>query len=642
MRFIHVAVGATLLAAGAVAACRGGLAKHAEKAEAKPLLRVAAAVCDNAGAPSKRVEDARVRAAAQRGLGFVSRDALAWQKSHECYGCHVQAVTLEALVVGKKNRYDVSRADLDAVLHGMFDIPGGAHQASGLGVGAGGGIPGTSKAFGGAAFAHYDEAVDDRARKELLQTARELLAHQTPAGQIEIGTYVNPPVALGPIQATTQALQTWRQAYERTADEQWLAPMRRAEAWIQAEAKRYTDGDVDAEHLGYAIIGLISAGSSRSEATIQSLARRLLAAQDGSGAWKYGEARSALATGLALYALRLTGMTDADPAIARGTDYLVGTQLASGGWSDLGSARAEAMWAVLGLVTVDVLSVDVAGVVDGAHLDAKTDLHATARDNAGGRVQKVDVVVDDILVKSTCGDRTDATIDASQLGDGAHTIDVLATNAAGQTARRRMQVYAGAYWLTEIGTRFEDGGTAITARDLARPDVSRDVELHVFATRVDDGAHVKADEIWRSSQKGAQGPVRFFWDGKDAKGKALPRGSYVAELRFVKGGEVVQRVETPFVHDSPEVQQQKFGEVEGQLTNDGKDAIANADVELLDKKGNVVQRVTSTAQGNYRFRNVDEGDYQVRVVRKGFAAQAAPVKAARGAAAAAPMNLHAR
>ncbi|HEY8078250.1 MAG TPA: hypothetical protein VIF62_29180, partial [Labilithrix sp.] len=171
MRFIHIAAVSTVLAAGALAACRGGLLKHPAQTDAKatPLLRVAAAVCDPGAAPKKgAVDDSRMRAAAQRGLGFVARDATAWQAQHNCYGCHVQAVTLEALVVGKKNRYDVSRTDLDTMLHGMFDIPGGAHQPIGLDVGAGGGIPGVSKAFGGAAFAHYDEAIDDGARKELL------------------------------------------------------------------------------------------------------------------------------------------------------------------------------------------------------------------------------------------------------------------------------------------------------------------------------------------------------------------------------------------------------------------------------------------------------------------------------------------
>src|SRR3712207_8587987 len=41
---------------------------------------------------------------------------------------------------------------------------------------------------------------------------------------------------LGPMQATYQAMQTWRQAYARTADDAWLAPIRRAEDFIARKA----------------------------------------------------------------------------------------------------------------------------------------------------------------------------------------------------------------------------------------------------------------------------------------------------------------------------------------------------------------------------------------------------------------------
>jgi squalene-hopene/tetraprenyl-beta-curcumene cyclase len=59
---------------------------------------------------------------------------------------------------------------------------------------------------------------------------------------------------------------------------------------------------------------------------------------------------------------------------------------------------------------------------------------------------------------------------------------------------------------------------------------------------------------------------------------------------------------------------------------------ANTRVDLLDDKGNVVQSVRSTAQGNYRFKNVDGGKYKVRVQKDGFAAQEAAVEAAPKAA----------
>lgn len=41
----------------------------------------------------------------------------------------------------------------------------------------------------------------------------------------------------------------------------------------------------------------------------------------------------------------------------------------------------------------------------------------------------------------------------------------------------------------------------------------------------------------------------------------------------------------------------------------------------------MVQRATSTAQGNYRFKTVSGGKYKVRTSKAGFKAQEAPVEA---------------
>ena len=63
--------------------------------------------------------------------------------------------------------------------------------------------------------------------------------------------------------------------------------------------------------------------------------------------------------------------------------------------------------------------------------------------------------------------------------------------------------------------------------------------------------------------------------------------------------------------------------------------------EHLDNEGNVVSRTVTTEQGNYRFQNVDHGNYQVRVRRHGFRAvsQAVEARASAPAAAARPMQL---
>ncbi|MFL5355662.1 carboxypeptidase-like regulatory domain-containing protein, partial [Archangium sp.] len=67
------------------------------------------------------------------------------------------------------------------------------------------------------------------------------------------------------------------------------------------------------------------------------------------------------------------------------------------------------------------------------------------------------------------------------------------------------------------------------------------------------------------------------------------------------------------------VQRQKYAEVEGSLgLASGAAQSANTLVELVDDKGNVVQSTRTTEQGNYRFKNVDKGNYRVRAKKEGF------------------------
>ena len=603
-----------------------------------PLASCHATTATNPNETHVAAGDPRARGAAQRGLSFVAANAIAWQGAHQCYGCHVQAVTLEALTVGRHNQYDVAQSAIDTVLHGMLDLPGGAHGAGGLQY-SGGQLLEPSKAFGGSAFAHYDRLIDGRVRDELLTVAQQLVALQQQDGHV--GDYSNGPVAIGPIQTTTQALETWRAAFERSADDRWLAPMRRAESYLQAQATLLgADQNAQTEQLGYALVGLVNSGASRSEANVQHLALRLLESQNTDGGWGASRQQpsAAINTGNALYALRLLGYGDEDHAVTQGTRWLIEHQGEDGGWSHGGSSRGEAMWAVLGLVTTDVVSVEVQGVQDGAHVDGSVPLRITAHDNEGGSIERIDVSLDDVTVQSACGAQMSYALDAATLGDGAHTVDIAVTNSHGQSTRRRIPLYAGAYYLAELGSRFEDNGTTFALRDLAPPTRAHRVEMHVFAS----GTTTRGAEVFHATQPGAQGPMRFFWNGQDTQGHVQPRGRYVAELRFVDDhGVVVQRVESPFVQDTVEAQRAQYGEVAGELQAAGRGGLANTQVDLLDGQGNVVQSVMSTASGNYRFRNVSGGQYQVRVQRHGYHEAVAPVSARPASAASAPMDLRA-
>jgi hypothetical protein len=566
--------------------------------------------------------DPRARAAAQRGLDFLGQAARQWQSQHKCYGCHVQAVTLEALTVGKSHQYRVASADLDSMVFGMTKISGGAHGPHGLTVGEGAHLLETSKTFGGAAFAHFDERVGPRLRKELTDTAAQLLAYQEKDGSVR-PSYDNAPVAAGRVQATAQALITWRQAQARTADTRWLVPIRRAEEWLTLQGKRMSDEGGGIQDVDHAIIGLVAAGAGSGDKLIAALARVVEKAQNPDGGFGYhkGEPSNAFATGQALYALRLASRSDGDSVVRKGTAFLLKTQEQSGGWGGGGFGKAEAMWAVLGLVSMDMISLDLAGIVDGQHVSGQEALTATAADNTGARVKKLEVLLDDVKVAEACGARLEHTIDATKLETGAHLLDIVATGETGKQSRRRYLVYAGDAFIHEVGTRFEGDKTIVGFRNLAPAAMKAKVIIEVLD---DKKAVVETHEM-----KAAEGPMSWAFSGKQG-GRFTARVTLLDAAAKARGSQ-----EVVFTHDTYEAQKSKFAEVAGQVQIDESMA-ANTEVELVDGKGNVVQRTTTTRSGQYRFQNVDDGKYKVRVKKKGFKAWEADLAAPKAAEAAAP------
>lgn len=595
-----------------------------------PLATPAAAECAGGptGAPAAAAVtagtrgDPKARDAAQKGLDFLARAARDWQDGHQCYGCHVQAVTLEAMTVGKSHQYQVKQGDLDAMVFGMTKISGGAHGPHGLTVGNDRYLLETSKTFGGAAFAHFDERVGPLLRKELEQVATQLLAFQEPDGSMR-PSYDSKPVVAGKVQATAQALITWRQAQARTADTRWLVPIRKAEEWLTLKAKGLSDEGGALQDVDHAIIGLVAAGRGAGDKLVAALARVVEKAQNQDGGFGYakGDGSNAFATGQALYALRLAGRSDGDSVVRKGTSWLLKTQENSGGWGGGGFGKAEAMWAVLGLVSMDMISVDVAGIADGQHVAGEKPLVVTAADNTGARVKMLELLVDDVKVAAACGARLEHVLDAARLDTGPHIIDVVATGETGKQSRRRTTVYAGDAFIHEVGTRFESDKTVVGFRNLAPDDMKARVRVEVL----DDKKTVVATETLVPTE----GPMSWAFAGKQG-------GRFTARVSLVDAaGKVRDAEEVLFTHDTYEAQRNRFAEVAGQVQID-EDMAANTDVELVDDAGNVVQKTTTTRSGQYRFQNVDSGKYKVRVKKKGFKAWEADLQAEQAAEAPAP------
>ncbi|MFT7519100.1 MAG: hypothetical protein ACI9MC_001240 [Kiritimatiellia bacterium] len=560
--------------------------------------------------------DVKTRAAAQKGLDYLQERSVAWSKTNNCFGCHVHAVTVEAFSVGEANQYNIERDAFDVVMGGMTTAPGGSRSAGGLQY-HGGSLQAPSKGFGGSAFARYDKLVDNKVRDDLLTVAAELLTFQKPEGQVlDPGNWTNGPVGVGSVQLTTQSMATWRQAYERTGDDRWLTATSKAGKWIESHADQ-SQNNGDHQDIFYTLLGMVEAGGTRTEGRVNRLADVLMARQGGDGGWSLhnGNGSDAFATGQALYVLRLLGYTDKDVIIAKGTQWLLTHQKSSGGWSEQGFGKAEAMWAVMGLVSVDVVSLELAGVEDGQHVRDLVELTATATDNDGGGVANVVLYVDDVLVDSICGASLASVWDARELADGPHLVEVRATNKAGRTARRRLTVYAGNTWMTRVGSRWEDDGTLISLRNLRSDDGKVTLSLHTLA---DDGKTAK-DTVWTTWDHSRQGAMAFHWNGKDDAGKAQPRERYLA--RFVLAdakGNVLQTLEQSFLHAAPHEEAAGYAVVNGKVNFAFDEAdVQNAVIELVDDNGVVVQSTRSTSSGAYNFRGVPAAKYRVRVKKEG-------------------------
>lgn len=573
--------------------------------------------------------DAKAREAAHKGFTYLARSSTEWTRRNNCFGCHVQAVTMEALTAAKYFQYDVMPADLKEM-----------QRALKMGVTAGG--HSTGVAFEGAAWARFDRFIDDTETKELLKYADELMRIQGKDGEIRDDD-ARLPVTGGTMQTTYQAAQTWRQAYARTANDKYLAPMRNAERFLTARAASWKSSEnIYVQDLSFALLGLASAGVTRSEASSQRLQELLLARQNKEdGGWALdGKTSDAFATGQAVYALKMAGFGDSDPAVERGIGYLLKKQSADGAWRTAksgqnGSEKGETMWAVLGLVTVDVATVSVSGLTDGQHVSGALVLDANAIDNQSGGIVELSLSIDDTKVLTECGPKLRFTWDTAKLTSGKHVVDVVAINGKNKQSRRRFEVFAGDVFLTEVGATFDERAqkTNVSLRNIADPKVKGRVEVEVWS--LEEKAETPKSKVFSTSLKAEPGAMQYAWDGMDEKKQPLPRGRYLAKVNFKdEQGAVKQTETTVFVHDSEVVQRQNFGEVEGNLKL-GQLGIgsSNTFVDLVDDDGKVLQTVRSTEQGNYRFKSIKPGKYKVRARKEGYKPLEAPVSTTAGAEA---------
>ena len=264
-------------------------------------------------------DDARIRAAATRGLAAIQKAQTNWFTSYKqvCSSCHHQYQPALAYRAAREHGIpvDESIARADAVKAFTFADIDRAVQYSYV----------------------IEPAMDDAYRMVAAHAAgvepnlgaaiyaRLLISRQNRDGDWD-GFHQRPPSSYSRFTMAAlglRAVQLYHHASQKAAAD---AAVARARRFLETQPPKSTE-----EHA-YRLIGLKWAGADRS--TLQRFARELKAAQREDGGWGAlpGRASDVYATAQVLVALREGGVGDIDPGWRRGIEYLLKAQAADGSW----------------------------------------------------------------------------------------------------------------------------------------------------------------------------------------------------------------------------------------------------------------------------------------------------------------------
>ncbi|MBI2570559.1 MAG: hypothetical protein HYV63_26455 [Candidatus Schekmanbacteria bacterium] len=384
------------------------------------------------------------RQAAQVGLEWLQSAAAAWQREHNCYGCHVQAQAVMGMSIAQDNGYRVSRSTLQELVDGIVRFQrqdGSWHTNAHV----------AATQYGVMALATAAQRGGEARAADLLEAARYLILQQGKTGGVEMDRF-EPPIDQGNVLAATNSRIGWAGAAAMANDEAEAKALReaarRAQVWLVA-APVETNQD-----RALRLLGLASGDSEPALATPLDTARRdLLAHQLDSGGWAEmkGMGANGFATGQALYALKVAGESIVSAPFQNGVRWLLEHQLWTGAWpaeatrSHRPSEYAPTMWAVIALAgSFEAVTVEIAAPEAGAQVQGPVSL--SARVVSEEPVEAVRFSVDGSEV-GTAREKDAAglfTVPWTAAGaEGAHEIKAEARRGASVEGEARTTVYTG-------------------------------------------------------------------------------------------------------------------------------------------------------------------------------------------------------
>jgi outer membrane protein assembly factor BamB len=277
-------------------------------------------ICASLAAPVQQDQALRTM---ERGLAFLTKDALAWKNKHNCVSCHHAGLVIWSMHEAKQRGHVVDEPVLAELTKWVAESGDGK-----TGVPRPKGLPQALNAKAvwlalGLGAAPKPDAVTQKGLKLLWQTVK---SDQTGNGSWVSWPDTRPPI-FGNSDDSMTALATLALLPAAETDDEAKVVREKGVKWL-AETK----SDGDPQSIAMRLVLWKRLGRPAQEC--EPLVRRIEERQNSDGGWSQADKMpsDAWATGQALYALAHAGLKPDEPVISRAHAFLIKTQLDDGSW----------------------------------------------------------------------------------------------------------------------------------------------------------------------------------------------------------------------------------------------------------------------------------------------------------------------
>ena len=381
------------------------------------------------------------RQAAQVGIDWLQSASYDWQKSKQCFGCHVQGQVLMGLAVSKDNDYRVNGEYYDA----LFDFTRDKQNKNGT-YHSGHHLAATQFAILG--LASVQGLDSSKKNKNFLKSIDWLLGRQKEDGSFPID-HNEAPIDQGTIMTTANTVLSLMQAFKETGDKKYKNAAEKGLKWIEAAETKSTQDKIQK------ILSLTQYGSASQARVAQQIVEQLKKEQQADGGWMETpsmKGSNAYATGQVLYAFKKAGVSVNAAEFSKGVRFLLDNQKVSGAWPAMNtqahrpSEFVPTMWAVIGLAgSFGEIIPEILQPADRSSVEGKVVIKGQVTNFTDSTIAKVVFELDGQALGAGVEKDKYYVLDWNTQGlkEGEHKIKMTATNKAGKFGEASILVYSG-------------------------------------------------------------------------------------------------------------------------------------------------------------------------------------------------------